>query len=167
MLSSCFTFLPSSYMMHAPKQTMALSSLHTDQSSAHDYVKPKREFGSPSLMTSYKLTLNISSKPPPRNPPGRPGASEPFTNPSLAAGVSHSELYKKTAARHPHKRLLTNHTTRKRHPLHSRCQIQTLLQQTPNSQNYSQSRLQSHQTAQASLSPRVLQGTQHSHRRLT
>ena len=106
MLSSFYISHPSSFMMHAPKQTMVPSSPPTDQLSVHDYVKPKRGFGFPSWTTLYRLTLNISSKPPPRNPPGRPGASEPFTNPYLAAGVSHSELYKKTAARHPHKRLL-------------------------------------------------------------
>ncbi len=106
MPSFCFIFLPSSYTMHAPKQTTSLSSPHTDQSLAHGYVKPKLEFGFHLLMTSHKLTLNISSKPPPRNPPGKPGASEQSTNPSRAAGALLSEPYRKITARHPHKKRL-------------------------------------------------------------
>ena len=106
MLSSFYISLPSFFMMHATKQTMPLSSPPTDPLLAHGYVKPKPGFGFPLWMTLSRLTLNISSKPPPKNPPGRPGASEPFTNLSLAAGASHFEPYKKTAALHLHKRPL-------------------------------------------------------------
>ena len=57
-------------------------------------------------MTSYKLTLSISSKPPLRNPPGKPGVSEQSTNHSQAAGALLSVHYRKIVARHPHRKRL-------------------------------------------------------------
>ena len=100
------TFQLSFYMTPDQKQTASPSTLHTDQSSVHEYVRLKPEFGSHWLMTSFRPTLSAPNRTTQRNPPGRPDALEPFINHFQAAGALPSGHYKKIVALHPHKKPL-------------------------------------------------------------
>ena len=107
MHSSCSTFPLSSSMMLGKNQVITPTGPLTGPLSTTEYDKLRLGFGCRLSMTSFRPTLNISSKQHPKHPPGKQDAQGLCTNLSLGAGAWPSEPYRKTAVPLHHKTPLT------------------------------------------------------------